>query len=339
MPASHPDFPALRCSVFAATDIRATLGASAGDPVAAADAVSLGDVYRLRSGARALQVALCPAPGAARGAAVQRIAESSELGQPGDEIDIAARLTMMAGDGQTIDLLVLRHRPATGAAGIYATPLTPMSERVDYTLIRAEADPGDLRLIDVACASFGAGTRITLPDGRQQPIERLAPGDLVLTRDHGAQPLRWNAKAALRAIGSLAPVVIPAGAMGNAGALILSQRHRLFLYDRNLARITGMPETLVEARHLVGAGDIHLRVGGYVDYHALIFDRHEIIYAEGIPVESLLVADTTIDTLPPDMARQLRDRFPGLNQPQHFGQEIDADLLKTPGRRRRQIGE
>lgn len=40
----------------------------------------------------------------------------------------------------------------------------------------------------VAC--FCAGTLIETPDG-PVPVESLVPGDLVITRDHGPQPLRW----------------------------------------------------------------------------------------------------------------------------------------------------
>lgn len=336
-PFSPPALPPLRRRVFAASDIRATLGAASGDPIGGVDAVTPGDSYRLRSGARALLVALCPAPDA-QNAAAQRIAQGGDLGQPGDALDIIARLTLMAADGQAVDLLVLRHGPADGAAALYASPLTPMAEGVDYMLIRAEAAAGDLRLGDVACAAFGAGTRITLSDGRPCPIERLAPGDRVLTRDHGPQPLLWNAKATLRAIGGLAPVAIPAGAMGNADTLIVSQRLRLFLYDRGLARVTGAPEALIEARHLVGTDGVHLRTGGFIAYHALIFDRHEIIYAEGIPAESLQLAQATRDALPEEMARQILGRFPGLNQPQHYGHDIAADLLQAPQRRRGRTG-
>lgn len=327
----HAPFPPLRCRVFDAADIRAILGANAGDPVGGADAVTPGDTYALRSGANTHLLALCPT-GAGRGGA-QHLAEGTEVGQPGDEIILAARLTLMAPDGQSVDLLILRHQPEGAAGGTYALPLAPMAARTDYMLIRADANPGALQLADVICASFVSGTAITLADGSQRAIERLVPGDRVLTRDHGAQPLRWNATVTLRAIGGFAPVVIPAGVMGNAGDLILSQNHRLFLYQRPLAPITGMPEVLIQARQLLGADGIHLREGGFVDYHALIFERHEIIYAEGIPAESLLVADATLDRLPADLARDLRARFPGLNQRQHFGHEADQAVLGTLDRK------
>lgn len=326
----HMPFPPLICRVFNAADIRAILGANAGDPVGGADVVSPGDIYALRGGAATHLLALCPTGSAPGGA--QHLAKGTEIGQPGDAIAITARLTLMAPDGPSVDLLILRHLGGVAAA-TYALPLAPMAAHTEYTLIQADADPGAVQLADVICASFVAGTAITLADGSQRAIQRLVPGDRILTRDHGAQPLRWNGTVTLRAIGAFAPVVIPAGAMGNAGDLALSQNHRLFRYHRPLARITRMPEVLIQARRLLGVDGIHLLEGGFVTYHALIFERHEIIYAEGIPAESLMVAEATLDRLPVDLAQEVRTRFPGLNQPQHFGQEVDAAVIDIPARK------
>lgn len=314
-------FSPLGCRVHDAADIRAILGANVGDPIGGADMVAPGDTYALRGGARTYLLALCPTGSGPGGA--HRLAAGTEIGRPGDTIHLAARLTLMDPDGQPLDLLILRHEdPASAVAGTYVLPMAPIAAQTEYTLIRAEADPGAVPLADVICASFVAGTRITLADGSQRAIERLAPGDRLLTRDHGAQTLRWNGTVTLRALGAFAPVVIPAGVMGNHGALILSQNHRLFRYHRLLSQPARIPEVLVQARRFLGRGGIHLREGGFVTYHALIFDRHEIIYAEGIPAESLLVDDATLGHLPTDLTDELRARFPGLSQSQHFGQEV-----------------
>ena len=74
------------------------------------------------------------------------------------------------------------------------------------------------------------------------------------------------------------------------------------------------------------------REGGFVDYHSLVFDRHEIIYAEGIPAESLMVNEATVSRLPPELADEVRARFPGLSQSQHFGTEAGRELLDAAAR-------
>ena len=311
--------------LYPAAGLRVTSGANLGDPVGPPEDLCDGDVYQLSRDALALSLRLTHPEGKT---AAPVVAPGSQVGARGDTVDFTARLTMMAPDGDTVELMVLHH-PASG--GYFALPMTPITARTDYTLLRCEARPTDIRLLDIACVSFTRGTMITLADGRQMGIEALTPGDRVLTRDHGPQPLRWIGRATLRAIGSFAPVVISKGTLGNAGDLIVSQQHRVFLYHRK--RHTGIrtAELLVQAKHLVDNEAVFLREGGFVDYFSLVFDRHEIIYAEGIPVESLMVNDTTVARLPAGLSAEVRARFPGLSQNQHFGTEPDADLLSELG--------
>jgi len=172
---------------------------------------------------------------------------------------------------------------------------------------------------------------ITMADGSQRAIEALSPGDPILTRDHGRQPIRWIGHARLRAVGAFAPVVISAGTLGNGGDLILSQHHRVFLYQRNKLPGLSTSELLVQARHFVDEANVYLREGGFVDYFSLVFDHHEIIYAEGIPSESLLVNDATVNRLPPEIAVEVKARFPGLTQNPHFGTEASRQFLDTIG--------
>ena len=51
---------------------------------------------------------------------------------------------------------------------------------------------------------------------------------------------------------------------------------------------TGRAETLVRAKHLVNGKDVNRLNDGFVEYNQLLFDEHQIIYAEGIAAESLL---------------------------------------------------
>ncbi|MFC2967245.1 Hint domain-containing protein [Acidimangrovimonas pyrenivorans] len=327
--------PGYACQVFRADDIYVQSGANLGDPIGEVDAVCPGDVYQLAPESRPLRLVLAPeaeAPG--RGL---RLLEGSSIGRPGEPVTLSGRMTLMAPDGDTVELLVLRHRSCPAEAGsratasdTYALPLSPMAPRTDYTLIRATADPGEVRLADLVCISFARGTMIALAGGRQVPIESLAPGDRILTRDHGAQPLRWLGQATLRAVGAFAPVVITAGTLGNAGDLIVGQHHRMFLYQRG-QRLTETAELLVQAKHLVDGERVFLREGGFVDYFSLVFDRHEIVYAEGIPAESLMINDATLTHLPDELAEEVKARFPGLSQHQHFGTEAGRRMLDTVG--------
>lgn len=312
--------PGHALQVFAADDIYVALGVNTGDGLGLPDAVIAGDIYELDDAARPLRLVLShPDPGTE-----PAVAEGSSLGQPGDPVRLAARYTLMSPDGDRVEIVML---DVAGHLG--ALPLSPMSARTDYTLLQIEHAPDVARLSDLMCVSFARGTLITLASGRQVAIEALKPGDLILTRDHGPQPLRLVGSATLRAVGAFAPVVIPAGTLGNAGDLIVSQHHRMFLYQRR--RLAGLPtsELLVQARHLVDRETVFIREGGFVDWFSLVFDSHEIIYAEGIPAESLMVNDATVSRLPPEIAAEVKARFPGLAQVQHFGSEAGRQFLET----------
>jgi len=325
------------CQVFRADDIIVTSGANLGDGLDDLETACPGDVYQLLPGSVAEGLLLVRGAQAADEATDSRqmtVAPGSPLGEMSDLIVLCARLTLMTSEGDRVEMLALRHVPHDRPEDdlLYMLPLSPMAAQADYTLLRIEDDPGPVRLSDIVCVSLGRGTRITLADGRQAAIESLSIGDRVLTRDHGPQPVRWIGKATLRAVGGFAPVVITAGAMGNSGDLIVSQHHRMFLYLRHRNSLVETSELLVQAKHLVDDESVFLRAGGFVDYFSLVFDRHEIIYAEGIPAESLLVNEATLAHLPDMLAGEVRLRFPQLSQHQHFGTEANRRLLDAIGR-------
>ena len=310
--------PGHACQLFSATDLFVSSGANQGDEMSGPDRVVLGDVYELDPTARPLRLLASQPDGL-----IQHVAPGSEVGQPGQTIALEARYALMAPDGDTVELLILQ----LDTGDRYVLPLSPIGARLDYALIRVDPAPADLHLTDLLCLSFARGTMITLADGSQRAIDQLRPGTEVLTRDHGRQPIRWIGHARLRAVGAFAPVVITTGTLGNAGDLILSQHHRVFLYQRKRLPGLATSELLVQARHFIDGENVYLREGGYIDYFSLVFDHHEIIYAEGVPSESLMVNDATVSRLPADIAADVKTQFPGLSQNPHFGTELSRQFL------------
>lgn len=317
---SAPHLPGHACHIFRADDFYVASGANLNDPLSSPDEVCPGDIYHLSPQASPLRLMLEVGPKHQ----TQTVAAGSEIGSQGDPVRLVARYTLLSPDGARVELLVLAHDGA-----LYGLPLSPMSRRTDHTLIEIDTAPIATRLSDLVCVSFARGTLITLPSGLQHPIERLAPGDPILTRDHGPQPVRWIGRATLRAVGAFAPVVIGQGALGNTGDLIVSQHHRVFLYHRTRDAGLGTAELLVQAKHLVDGETVFIREGGVVDYFSLVFDRHEIIYAEGIAAESLMVTESTVARLPEELALPLLDRFPGLRHDPHFGTEAGPDMADS----------
>lgn len=310
--------------VFDADLIWVTSGANQGDGLDIAGLCEPGDVYQLDREAQPLRLLI--ATDAAQG---QCIAAGSEVGTPGDTLALIARHVMITPEGDTVDILLIRHE---ASQRLYALPLSPIAPRTDYTLIEAHDDPGTVRLSDLVCIAFTTGTLITMAGGAQRPIETLVSGDRVLTRDNGPQPVRLVAKTTLRALGSFAPVVISAGTLGNESDLVVAPHHRVFLYRRGEKRIGDTAELLVQAKHLIDGEHVWRREGGYVDYYALVFDHHEIVYAEGIPVESLQVSEATLSLMPEELTAEIRARLPDLNHAPHFGTEAGRELLDQVGR-------
>lgn len=137
---------------------------------------------------------------------------------------------------------------------------------------------------------FTPGTLIETPSG-PRPIDDLRSGDMVMTRDSGAQRLAAVISREYDAVGPAAPVLIRKGALGNRRDLLVSQQHRILLTDSRAELWFGLGEVLVAAVHLVDGREIVLRPGGRITYIHLVFERHEIVVAEGLPAESYCPAN------------------------------------------------
>ncbi len=173
--------------------------------------------------------------------------------------------------------------------------------------------------VSEAAICFTKGTRILTPRG-EVPIERLSAGQEVLTLDHGPQPIRWIGHRTVRATGALAPVQFLAGAIGNHRDLLVSPQHRMLQGRR--AR-TG----LAPAIKLVDHDLVHVAFGGMVTYMHLIFDQHEVIFAEGAASESFHPSMDTLETLTPPAREELFDLFPRLrSDPNGYGPKVRPDI-------------
>lgn len=296
---SAPPLPQLTLPVHDAQDVRVVQGVNEGDVLGDAKDLILEDAYALPSTpAQPMTVAIPDRDGPFL------VAEGSACGSPGAPVFLDCVLTFMPPHGETIEALVLveTNLQQTRINRTYLYPMTAMSPGITYSLVTIDTENARARLAESTSISFTRGTRITLADGRQIPIEDLVPGDRILTRDSGPQPLRWIGHQTVRAHAETAPITIAAGALNNDAELTLSPSHRLFIYQRIDALKVGQKEVLVRARDLVDGVHVTQSEGGFVDYYQLLFDKHEIIYAEGIPAESLFVDQINGPALPEDLA-------------------------------------
>ena len=132
---------------------------------------------------------------------------------------------------------------------------------------------------------FTRGTLIKTDQG-EVAIEELAAGDMVLTMDHGYQPIRWIGSTKRSATGDLAPILIRKDALGNDRDLRVSPQHRMLLQGWQAEMLFGELEVLATAKSLLNDQTILRDEGGEVEYFHMLFDTHEIIWAEGCRSES-----------------------------------------------------
>ncbi len=312
--------------VYRSGTVRVIEGVARGDSISFADDLVMDDIYALAAGADRVRLTL------ALGAddRLFGVAAGSETGRPGNVIALDCCVTLMRRDGTTIEALLLVEIEDGSAAEVYVLPLASLDPGADYRLVGVDRQTATSRFSGVACVSFTRGTRITMADGAQRRIEDLAVGDSVLTRDDGPQKIRWIGRNTVRAVGAFAPVVIREGALHNASDLVLSPDHRVFVYQRKDRLGAGRAEVLVKVRHLVNGDTVVRRSGGFVEYFQLLFDDHQIIYAEGIAAESLLVDPRTRRAVPDEVGRRLGLGIPGHRHRRHLEYEVHESLLSRP---------
>ncbi len=296
--ASAHGLPVYRASEFAVTN-----GANLGDPIGDASDLILDDIYHLRPGSKRwrLSVSLTDTLNCLQ------VAPGSELGKIAADVFIDSCVTLMAPDGATVDALILVEttRADHTIFDIYLLPFDELAARTDYTLVHVDQEQPVARFAELACVSFTRGTHITMATGEQRPVEDLKVGDEVLTRDNGIQAVRWVGQRTVRATGAFAPIVIGEGVLNNERELTLSPNQRIFVYQREDRLGTGRNEVMVKAELLVNGDSVCRGDGGFVEYFMILFDNHEIVYAEGIATETMQHDMRTSPALPRDVQDRL----------------------------------
>ncbi len=319
--------PSQRLPVYLAEALYVTDGANLGDALSFAEELVLDDIYTLAVDTEVQSLSLrTDADGQ------HFVASDHGLGTKGARICLDCVATFMPPSGDTIEVLVLVEvDDAGGVVQIYGAALAPLTPKTNYALVGIDRAAAKTRLAQLACVSFTGGTHITMATGQQKKVEDLQVGDRVLTRDDGPQELRWIGHSVQRATGEFAPIVITKGTLNNAGDLQVSPDHRLFVYQRHDHIGAGRSELLIKARHLVNDDTVYAAEGGFVDYYQLMFDTHQIIFAEGISAETMQMDTRTRPAVPKEVTERLQRQAanstrggPGAHL------EVHESLLKRP---------
>jgi len=143
---------------------------------------------------------------------------------------------------------------------------------------------------------FTAGTRIMTPNGMRDVME-LECGELVMTADDGPQPVTWIGKRSVIGAGNVAPIRFAAGAIGNERELLVSPQHRMLIQSHAAEMYFGSHEVLAPANGMVNGSTVTVREMPQVTYVHILFDRHQVIFAEGVGAESFFPAAQAMNAL------------------------------------------
>ncbi|WP_299351825.1 Hint domain-containing protein [uncultured Shimia sp.] len=181
---------------------------------------------------------------------------------------------------------------------------------------------------------FVVGTLIDTPHG-PRPVESLIAGDLVLTRDGGAQAIRWVGRTEValhnpETAQKFQPIRIAAGAFGPGVPdrdILVSPMHRILIEHRDAELLFGEPEVLCSANALINDFSIRREAVDRVGYIHLLFDTHQVVTSSGCASESFYPGTVGMDGLDIAQREELFTLFPDLSTlPQSYGRTARAVL-------------
>ncbi len=141
------------------------------------------------------------------------------------------------------------------------------------------------------------GTRISTHRG-EIPVEEILPGDLVQTSCGSAAKVRWVGQQVLELEGALAarppkfavdaarPVRIARFALDDC-----TPKRDLFVSPGHALLLDGVLIPVLELINGVSIAPVEPSSLRVAEYFHILLETHEVIFAEGTPVETLLVGD------------------------------------------------
>lgn len=292
------------------------------------------------------------------------ITTGTTIGVVFNEVNSPPDLTVEPGDTVTIDGFVytyeflgtgdVRGDPLQAAAFIRLTgssdPAAPLPVGTTYAIdLTGSPDDPDypnlqngntqLRVSDLIPGGPGGpgggvpfpcyvrGTRIRTDRG-EIAIERLQVGDLVQTLDGGLQPIRWIGRRLMWADRDLAPIVFAPHALENTTTFAVSPCHRVLVSGWRAELVSGNTEVLVAAKHFLGRDGVYQAPPGVVEYFHILLNRHEIIFADGQPAESLHCQQDSLQLVDAESREEILKIFPELRVPDFPASSTARPCLK-----------
>jgi len=176
---------------------------------------------------------------------------------------------------------------------------------------------------DVPC--FASGTMLETMHGPTR-VEDLNVSDQVLTYDNCYQAIRWIgskfvSRAQLDAKPALKPVKIRANALGPGYPkqdLIVSPQHRILVSSVIAMRMFDCKDVLLPAQKLLSLDGVDVVQGNAagIEYWHVLFDRHEIVWSNGMPTESLFTGPQALRAISAQARAEIQSLFPQICDPE-----------------------
>ena len=239
------------------------------------------------------------------------LGDSNFDGRTNDQLDVS-NLTNGNGDPiRTVDVTVIDD--GSGNAKL----MFPNGEQLILTGIAPSLVDTGPKLFKIGIPCFTAGTMILTPKG-EVPVENLRVGDIVVTRDNGPQPIVWCGSRHLSsdeldASPDLRPIRLDASILGGDRGLLVSPQHGVFTKTEE----RGGSDALVRAKHLarLKGGKVRVAQGvKKVTYVHLMFEKHQIIYGNGIASESFYPGPWGLTALERESVFEVLRLFPEIGR-------------------------
>ncbi len=246
---------------------------------------------------------------------------------PEDEVQELPDQSFIVTDGHQSFTVTIIPVPDTGARLLMLVGDLPPPDQdlwvVRTAIDRTHSGAGARTAGGVIC--FAPDTRLATPYG-PRAIQDLRPGDLIQTRDNGAQPILWTGHrrmsgARLYAMPHLRPIRFKAGALGVGRPdedLLVSPQHRMLLRGPAAQALFSTNEVLVAAEDLINDSTICVdHALREVTYIHVMLEAHNVVWANGLETESFHPSNTALDLLDPVQREVLQGFLPGIAENPH----------------------
>lgn len=234
-----------------------------------------------------------------------------------------------SGDGTTVDQLDVSNLTTDGTTPVKAWDVIvtdtngdgtgdailtfPNGESITLSGVLASQVDSAAELNSIGIPCFNKGAMIETING-EVPIEEIRVGDLVRTLHSGFQPVRWAGSRTICADmldqnPQLKPIVIRKMALNNQRKLVVSPQHGMVI------DVEGQTK-LIRAKHLAEfMGGKVARVSSAIEevtYFHLMFDKHEVLFAEGSLSEAFYPGKLAMSSIDAEVRFELFSIFPEL---------------------------